>query len=318
MTRGKPRAGEVATPEALAMIESWTSLSVKEADKAILAKVMPEVRRLVAATAPQTPGAAKQLLWALTPMAIKMYRRFGVFGAATVNHDNVEIWVSRINATRPRGWAYLARAALKRIGLAVNPAGWPTQPKSRSRAPAVAGYPPLEELLYIDAAALPGFWNPEGRRWVVAGALGAAMSGPELTAAEIGDLHELGNGHLAVQVRGRNARQVPIRGCCVDLVRQAVAIVEQRPPGSDDRFVIATDKNSAARLATNVSIGRGRGFSLRRARNTWLTAHLRAETPLVALNELAGPLSAATLNDLLASSGVSITAKQAVCKGLGA
>ena len=318
MTRGKSPTADVATPEALAKIESWTFNSVKEADKAALAEVMPEVRRLVAATAPQTPGAAKQMLWALTPMAIKMHRRFGVFTAATVNHDNVEIWVSQINATRPRGWCYLARSALKRIGLAVNPAGWPTQPKVRSRAPIVKGYPPLEELLYIDAAALPGFWNPEGRRWVVGGAIGAGMNGPELTAAEISDLHELGDGRLAVQVRGRHPRLVPIRDCCTGLVRQAVALVEQRPSGSDDRFVIATDKNSGARLATNVTIGRGRGFSLRRARSTWLTAHLQAETPLVALNEIAGPLSVSTLNDLLASSGVAISAQQAVYKGLGA
>ena len=67
-----------------------------------------------------------------------------------------------------------------------------------------------------------------------------------------------------------------------------------------------------------MSIGRGRGLSLRRARNTWLTAHLHAETPLLALREMAGPLDVATLNGLLAASAASISAEQAAIKGLRA
>ena len=318
MTRGKSSSPAVAAPEALAVIAAWTPRSVRSADKATLAAVMPEVRDLVAATAPQTPLAARRMLWALAPMAIAMHRRFGVFGAATVNHDNVEIWVSQINATRSEGWRYGVRSALKKIGVAVNPLGWPRPPKVVSRPPSVEGYPPLQELLYIDAATLPGFWNPEGRRWVVGGAFGAGMNGPELTAAEIGDLLELGDGRLAVQVRGRNARLVPVRGCCTDLVRQAVSLVEQRPSQSDRRFVFASDKNAGARLANKVTIGRGRGFSLTRARSTWLTAHLVAATPLLALNEIARPLSASTVNDLLAASGGTVSAKQAVYMGLRA
>ena len=318
MTSSRSSSAAVAAPEAVAVIAAWTPRSVRSADKATLAAVMPEVRDLVAATAPQTPLAARRLLWALAPMAIAMHRRFGVFGAATVNHDNVEIWVSQINATRSEGWRYGVRSGLKKIGVAVNPLGWPRPPKVVSRPTAVEGYPPLEQLLYIDAAALPGFWNPEGRRWVVGGALGAGMNGPELTAAEIGDLLELGDGRLAVQVRGHNERVAPVRDCCTDLVRQAVSIVEQRPSQSDRRFVFASDKNAGARLANRVAIGRDRGFSLTRARSTWVTAHLLAETPLVALNEIARPLSASTVNDLLAASRGTISAKQAVYMGLRA
>ena len=95
-------------------------------------------------------------------------------------------------------------------------------------------------------------------------------------------------------------------------------MVEQRPSHCDRRFVFASDKNAGARLANRVSIGRGRGFSLTRARSTWLTAHLLAATPLVALNEIGRPLSAATLNDLLAAAGGTITAEQAVYMGLRA
>ena len=41
-------------------------------------------------------------------------------------------------------------------------------------------------------------------------------------------------------------------------------------------------------------------LSLRRARNTWLVAHLRANTPWLALRVIAGPVSAYKLNALMA------------------
>ena len=311
-------AAAVLAPEVASAIESWTSYSIAGTDAATLAAVMPAVREIVAAAAPDTPMAARRMLWALTPMGVWLYRSLGVFDIGTVNHDNVEIWVSRINAKRKPGWRNSARAALKTVGVAANPAGWPRQPKTVGRTPAVAAYTPQQEAGYIDAAELPGFENPEGRRWVAGGSIGAAMNGPEIAAAEIGDLQELGGGRLAVWVRGRNPRMVPIRGCCTDLVRQAVALVEQRPPGASRRFVLATDGNAVYRLAGTVSLGRDRALSLRRARNTWLTAHLHAETPLLALNEIARPLSAVTLNDLLAAAAHSLTPEQAAAKGMRA
>ena len=78
----------------------------------------------------------------------------------------------------------------------------------------------------------------------------------------------------------------------------------------------ASHRNAGAHLANKVTIGRGRGLSLPRARSTWLTAHLRAETPLLALIEIARPLSAVTLNDLLAT--VAVSPEEAAAKGLRA
>ncbi len=299
------------------MIAARVPLVIRRADAATQAAVLPMVRELVAAVGPPTPSAAQRLLWALPPMGVWLYHTLGVFDAATVNHENVETWLA-VNGGRKVGWRNAARSALRTVGVVVNPDGWPRQSKQLSRPPAVDGYPPRVEALYIEVADLAGFENPEGRRWVVAGSLGAALSGPELAAAEIGDLRDLSGGRLAVRVRGRNSRLVPIRGCCTHLVRQAVSIVQQRPAGASHRFVLATTKNAATRIANAVTIGRGRGLSLRRARNTWLIAHLRAETPLLALNAIARPLSAATLNDLLTVSGDSIDAEEAVVKGLRA
>ena len=59
-------------------------------------------------------------------------------------------------------------------------------------------------------------------------------------------------------------------------------------------------------------------LSLRRARATWLTAHLVAGTPPLVLRKIAGPVSAATMDDLLAATGHTVSPEQAVIKGLRA
>lgn len=145
-------------------------------------------------------------MWALAPMAVWLHRGLGVFSAATVKHDNVEKGLSQVNGRREVGWRNGARAALRSVGAVVNPQGWPTRPKPMPRPPAVAAYTHREQARFIDAAALSGFENPEGRRWIVGASIGAGLNGPELTAAEIGDLRDIGRGRLAVQVRGRSTR----------------------------------------------------------------------------------------------------------------
>ena len=307
---GASSAAPPRAPGVDLVIASWVPLSVRDSDAAALAVVMPTVREMVTETAPQAAPVARRRLWALAPMAVRFYQELGVFDAATVNQPNIERWVSQINAHRPAPWRNGVRASLKKVGYVVNPRGWPPPEAPVGHQPAVAAYTLQEQAGYIDAAALPGFENPEGRRWVAGGGLGAAMNGPELAAAEIGDLLEMGGGRLAVQVRGRRPRLVPIRGCCTDLVRQAVHIVQQRPPEASRRFILSTERNAGAHLAYKVTIGRGRG--------TWLTAHLQAETPLLALYAIAGPLSATTLNDLIAASSGAISAEQAAVRGLRA
>ena len=316
---GKASVGAVPAPEVSAAIESWESNSIADTDAATLAIVMPAVRKMVAAAGPETPLAARKQLWSLTPMAVWQHRRVGVFDVGALNHDTVETWISGVNATRSPGWRNGVRAGLKKIGVAVNPQGWPRQPKPLPHPPVITCFTPQEEAAYIDAAALPGFANPEGRQWVAGAAIGAGLNGPELAAAHVGDLQELDDGGLAARVRGHhNPRLVRIRGSCTGIVRQAVSIVERRPPHESRRFILASHRCIASQLANKVSIGRGRGLSLRRARNTWLTAHLHAETPLLALREMAGPLDVATLNGLLAASAAGISAEEAAIKGLRA
>ena len=137
----------------------------------------------------------------------------------------------------------------------------------------------------------------------------------EIGAAELGDLSEIHEGRLVVQVRGRDARLVPIRADWTDTARQAATLAQQRAEPCDG-FIRSQDRNAAARAANRIRIG-DMSLSLRRARSTWLTAHLEAGTPLPVLREVAGPLSAATLDDLLTATGHSITPEQAATKGCG-
>ena len=143
------------------------------------------------------------------------------------------------------------------------------------------------------AAKLAGRSNRAGRLWVVAGAFGGGLYGRELDRARVDDIIEVANGRLAVRTRGPKARLVPFRKGYTKLVLQAVNTA------GNGRFVTTTGGNSVYHISGELDTGDGEGLSLRRARSTWLQAHLVAGTPLAALRRVAGPLSANTLDALL-------------------
>ena len=115
--------------------------------------------------------------------------------------------------------------------------------------------------------------------------------------------------------RGRDARLVPIRACWTDTARQASTLAHQRAEPCA-RFIVPQDRNAAARAANRIRIG-DTSLSLRRSRATWLTAYLEAGTPLPVLREVAGPLSAATLDDLLTTARA-VSSEQAIAEALKA
>ena len=260
--------------------------------------------------------AARRLLWALAPMAVWAHETVGGFAACDINPRNSEVWTCVVNRSRPQGWRNASRAALRLVGRTVNPQGWPDRPDEVGRPQACAAYSPFEEAAFMQAAGLPGADEPVLGLAVAGFSCGAGMRGPEIVTARIGDLKPVGSDRLAVEVRGRDARLAPIRACWTDVVSQAVKLVGARSTLCD-RFIRSQDRNAAARAANSVSIGHAR-LSLRRARATWLTAHLVAGTPLPVLRQIAGPLSAATLNDLLSAADVTITPERAVAEGLRA
>ena len=303
-------------PQVDAVVGTWVPYGVRDQHPQVVAEVLPTVRQVVAAAEPATPTAARRLLWALTPMAVWTHETVGSFGSSSITPRNSEVWVCIVNRRRPPGWRNAVRSALRLVGRIVNPHEWPDRPDEVGRPQACAAYHPAEEAAFIAAVGLPGADEPVLGLAVAGFSCGAGMRGPEIVAAQIGDLSPVGSGRLAVQVRGRHARLVPIRECWTDVVRRAVKLVGERSTPCD-RFIISTDRNAAARAANSISIGSIR-LSLRRARATWLTAHIVVGTPLPVLRQIAGPVSAATLNDLLAASGHTVSAEQAVTEGLRA
>ncbi len=298
------------------VLATYVPGSLRGADQAVVAEVMDAARAWVASAGPRDGDAARRLVRALAPMLIWMRQTLGSLDAAMLNDRNVEIWI-RDNKHQKGGWLHLARGSLRRVGRAVNPDGWP-QPTNIGRSPVAPAYDPETEAVFGLVADLAGTGDRPGRLWVAAGACGAGLNGVELGAAETGDLRELGHSRLAVLVRGHHPRVVPVRAGWTDTVRQAARLAQQRHSRETSaRFIGSRSKNATSKLAAGLDFGQG-GLSLRRARSTWLTAHLLAGTPLAALKEIAGPLSMQTLDDLLAEVGGAVGPEQAVVEGVRA
>ena len=85
-----------------------------------------------------------------------------------------------------------------------------------------------------------------------------------------------------------------------------------------DRFVMATNRSAVSNTACRIKGTDGRGLSLRRARTTWLAAHLMTSTPLAALRKFAGPMSGPTLTALLDHTSAELDPDAALEMGWGA
>ena len=82
--------------------------------------------------------------------------------------------------------------------------------------------------------------------------------------------------------RGPRARLVPVRAIYTEMVREAA---EETSSG---KFITAEGRNAVHRTAERLTAD---GLLLPCARNTWLTVHLVAGTPLAVLRVLEGPMS---------------------------
>ena len=144
------------------------------------------------------------------------------------------------------------------------------------------------------------------------GSFGGGLYGSELDKARTDDIEETTDGRLIVQTKGLKARLVPIRRPHTDLVREALEHAH------NGRFIKTTGRNSVYQISNTLDPGDGKGLSLRRARSTWLQAHLVAGTSLPALRWLGGSLSANTLAELLPEAADLLDNETAVTEGLRA
>lgn len=224
--------------------------------------------------------------------------------------ENINKWVREQQEKKSRGLRHRDRAVLRGIGRVVNPSIWPDDEKIGAR-PAAAAYSPDQELAFRLAATMPGRPNEVQRLAAAVLALGAGQRGSEMVLVRPIDLVELGDGRLAVEVRGPHARLVPVRQGYTDLLRRSASATS---PG--DALIPGHPSHAPYSALGSIQVeGLGK-LSLSRARSTWLTAHLLGGTPLPHLRVMAGPLSVNTLTDLMEAAAGSVDPDEAVERGL--
>lgn len=294
-----------------AVVAAWQPRRLDAGDAAAWLVVAATVRGWVAAAAPATSRVARGMLWATARLATWAYRTLNTVDATTVWHPhNVVHFVMHVNAGESAGWRYSAHSALQRVGRAVCPHLWLPAPPRAGRQSAPVPYTPAQEAVFALAAVMLGRSHRVARMWLVAAALGAGLRGAEIALCGPGDVVPAPGGRAAVQVPGADARLVAVRGPYTELVLHAARDC------AAPRFLAATHPNAASCIAGR--LGSGGGLSLRRARATWIAAHLTARTPLGALRVMAGPLGQRTLNGVLDHVASAMTAEDAVAAGLEA
>lgn len=310
-------------PEVAELIRTWKPGKETAPDTPFVReRILPVVRELVTAAAPETPITAWRLLRYVAKMMVWADETIGSLSPTVINPRNIDAFIVAACKHESFAWKHAAITTLNRVGRVVNPKAWEAQASGDKRlsvptAPYSLPYSIDDEDLIEMACRLPGSRNPAGRLWSVAGPLGAGLRSFETTLAEVGDIHERADGRLVVEVRGHQSRLVPVRLRWTDVVRQAVACVRSRPVRSSNKFILGSNPATAGVAARNLPLG-WEGISLSRTRATWLAAHLIAGTSLPALKMLAGSLSENTLHRLCSGLDLRLTAEEAVTEGMGA
>ena len=300
------------SPPAAATVQKWRPAGLDAEQRAALPMVMSHVRCWVATAEPATAKTARTLLWATTRLAVWAHLVVGSVDPTIVLHPhNIQHFVSYVSADESPAWRHAMRSALTRVGRAVNPDGWaPLLPQFGRKGPP-APYSHEMEAGFGLAAVMPGRPHRAARMWVVCAGFGLGLRGPEIALAGPHDFVSIIGGRLAVRVGGRNPRLVPLRAAYTDMALRTAQAAD------GDRFITAQGKGAVHSIAERLAFAE-ESLSLRRARNTWLTAHLQAGTPLPALRVLAGPMSATTLNALLDHVVTTVSADEAIMQGLRA
>ena len=290
----------------------WWPDKFPGADAPILREVLPEVQGHVAMAGPKDPKAARRYLLPTAMITVWGYKELGDHSAeAVLCPHNVELWTMEIVDDKTLTWRQSSRWLLRRVGRAANPGAWQPPPIESPLAEVARAYDQAEEEAFCVAAEAAGLKNTAARLWLLAAALGAGLNGPEAGRAGPADLVAVGEGRLAVAVKGPRARLAPIRAAYTEAARQAAAGASGR-----DRFISGEGRNSAYKIAERLTVTGLGPLSFSRCRATWLTAHLVAGTPLAALRAIAGPVSARTLNPLLDAAAASLDPRHAAEQGL--
>ncbi|MDE0233981.1 MAG: hypothetical protein OXM62_03135 [bacterium] len=299
----------VVTSDVTDVLERWRPANWNKSDLRTLEALLPAVRGWVRQTEPSDAAKTRRLLLAASGIAVWALRSFGNTDPTVVFHpSNIEAWTMTVCSDKSMRWRETTRSRLRAMGRVVNPDGWPSPTRQVGRQQIAQPYKPVEERVFRLVGGLPGGATRRQRLWIVCGSLGAGLRGTEIAACRTGDLENIADGRLAVRVRGRHPRLVPIRADYTDLAQAAIsASAKDRLVFPDSGDVVHT---TARRLRP--------ALSFRRARSTWLVAHLTAGTPLGVLRRVAGPVALSTLDELLPFAADAVDDQTAALKALGA
>ena len=277
-------------PDVTEVLERWRPANWNEGDLQILGPILPTIRGWVKQMNLHDAHQTRRFLLAASGVAVWAVRSFGNADPTVVFHPlNVEAWTMTVRRDKSLRWREVTRGNLRSLGRVVNPDGWPPPTQQVGKHDIARPYTTVEERIFRLAYRLPGPADRSKRMWIVCGSLGAGLRGVEIAATRTSDLESIADGRWAVRIRGRHPRLVPIRTAYTDLTRAAA------DASPTERFVPTDARNVVHTTVSRVDPR----LSLRRARSTWLVAHITAGTPLPVLRRVAGPLSLNTLNGLL-------------------
>lgn len=311
-TSESEEAPKTEAEEIREIIEEGLPDCIKREQQDVIDAVMSPARSVLRAANPATTGQARQWRGSLVRMLLYIYKTYGEVDVKDVlTHDVIDDYIGRVNKKESSGWKKTHRSWLRYLGLVTNPQAWP-KPEKLTGHVAADTYDADEEGSFKLTGELACFKGNLDQAFVVVGSLGAGLSGVEMARVSPDDVVELIDGRLGIWIVSKTPRLVPVRVGYTELLGDVCGAAK------GERFIHQNYPNAVHNISRRI-IGRGFGhLALPRGRSTWLTAHLRAGTPLDALWMFAGPLSSKTLNDLLDVAVGELTPEDAALKGLRA
>ena len=290
------------------VIATWKR---RDADHETAGPLLAETRDCVTIAAPSNVSTAKTMLLCVYLALEWGSQKFGSIDRRAVLHPiNVECLTMDPDRDWSDRWRAQMRSALRYVGRAVCHELWPDQPHPIAAKDAARPYDTVDEYMLREAALMAGR-EPRCERLALPGlTLGAGLSGAQAYRSGTDDIFTLDGDRLGVRVQRGRTRIVPIREHYTKLVAEAC---ELRPHGT---FFSSDQEAAPSNVAARIEVGGQGSLSLHRTRATFVCAHIRAGTPLDVLNEIAGPISGAYLQQMLAYCAGPLDPTEAANRGL--
>lgn len=292
----------------------WLPLTARDMDPALLAAVKPEIQDCLRLSAPRHRAQAQENLRAMYLYLPWVLGNRETLAKRVVWHPHtVDDYMADIKDAYSLEWRQNHRIFLTRVARKANPLGFPRKPAPLGKGPLAEPYSAAMEAGLCLAAELRCLQQGTAAElFTVVGSLGAGMTGCEINKTEPRHVINLTEDRLGIEVFGQHERVAPIRANYTRLAELALEAANGR------RFIAKTSKNLVYAAAERVAVKNAGHLSFRRARNTWLRAHLLAGSDLLDLERFSRPVRSDTLTALIQVTARDIDPMEAALRGLKA